>query len=263
MSNAKKAGLSRDQAAALYEDLRKNFAAYGNGPGKADPNVRATMAKLQQAKRQPPPSHPQDAGDIQAAQLMAMMASKQRPRSGSRFAVSLLLMAGLSRILISGLEFSGVLGVEAAVASVQTSSQRAIAQNLQNYSAEEVALLKTLDGRRVELEDRRKRLDRREEEMQARDREFAVKLAELREMTQSLKMDREQTDKKKTAQLDQLSNVYGSMDPREAALLIEQLDEAIALELLNRMPEKRIGQILSLMNKDKALVITKMLSGKK
>ena len=77
-----------------------------------------------------------------------------------------------------------------------------------------------------------------------------------------LKGDREKNDKKRSTQLEQLSNVYGSMDPKEAATLIEQLDVTIALSLLERMPEKRIGQILALMNPQRALVITRMLSGK-
>ncbi len=52
------------------------------------------------------------------------------------------------------------------------------------------------------------------------------------------------------------------MNPKEASLLIEQLDITIALGLLERMPEKRIGQILSLMSPDRALTITRMLSGR-
>ena len=63
-------------------------------------------------------------------------------------------------------------------------------------------------------------------------------------------------------QLDQLANLYSAMDPKEAAGLIEQLDVTIALELVSRMPEKRIGQILATMNSGKALAISRMLSGK-
>ena len=43
---------------------------------------------------------------------------------------------------------------------------------------------------------------------------------------------------------------------------MEQLDVTIALSLIERMPEKRIGQILALMSPERALSITRMLSGK-
>jgi flagellar motility protein MotE (MotC chaperone) len=52
------------------------------------------------------------------------------------------------------------------------------------------------------------------------------------------------------------------MNPAEAAALLEQLDTPIALELLGRMPGKRIGQILALMTSERALTLTRMLSGR-
>ena len=89
-----------------------------------------------------------------------------------------------------------------------------------------------------------------------------MRLTQLRELADSLKNDRDKSEKKRSVQLDQLANVYSAMDPKEAAGLIEQLDVTIALELVSGMPEKRIGQILATMNSEKALAITRMLSGK-
>jgi flagellar motility protein MotE (MotC chaperone) len=105
------------------------------------------------------------------------------------------------------------------------------------------------------------RLDQRETELQNKDKEFVVKLAQIRELTEKLRVEREKDQKKDIAQLDQLANIYGAMAPQESARLIEQLDVTIALPLLQRMPEKRMGQILPLMSPERALVITKLLSG--
>jgi flagellar motility protein MotE (MotC chaperone) len=77
-----------------------------------------------------------------------------------------------------------------------------------------------------------------------------------------LRVNREKDEKKRSDKLDQLANVYGSMNPPEAAALMEQLDVTIALELIQKMPEKRIAQILALMTPNKALTITRMLSEK-
>lgn len=130
------------------------------------------------------------------------------------------------------------------------------------WSKEEVKVLTALDNRRAELEERSARIDRREMELAARDRDVAVRLADLKELTEKLKIDREKGEKQRNGQLDQLANVYGSMNPPEAAHLLEQLDIHVALSLIQRMPEKRMGQILSLMNAQRALELTNMLSNR-
>lgn len=268
MTNAKRAtSLSRDQAAAIYEDLRKNFAAFsGNANPAASLKASKVAAGAQGAYTQAAGQRrPASSGPSAEEQMLALMMAKHKAQSdsragsGSRIAILMVLLAAGFKLTLGVIEHTGVLGAEFAQASIIADSPRQVANN-SAFSPEQVALLKALDGRRAELEERRRGLDKREEDMTNRDREFAVKLAELRELTQSLKGNREADSKKRTAQLDQLSNVYGSMDPKEASQLIEQLDEPIALELLNRMPEKRIGQILTFMNKEKALLMTRMLS---
>ena len=92
---------------------------------------------------------------------------------------------------------------------------------------------------------------------------MAVRLTELKELTEKLKIEREKGDKQRSTQLDQLANVYGSMNPPEAAHLLEQLDIQVSLSLIERMPEKRMGQILSLMSPQRALELTNLLSQRK
>ena len=123
-------------------------------------------------------------------------------------------------------------------------------------------MLKQLDAKRVELEERVAKIDKREQEMNLKEQEFVARLSEIRELTEKLKVSRQKNAAQRNSKLEQLSNVYGSMNPTEAAQLIEQLDVTIALSLLERMPEKRIGQILSLMSADRALTITRMLSSR-
>ena len=52
------------------------------------------------------------------------------------------------------------------------------------------------------------------------------------------------------------------MNPPEAAHLLEQLDIHVALSLVERMPEKRMAQILALMNSQRALELTNLLSNR-
>jgi len=177
--------------------------------------------------------------------------------TGSRFAILLVVMFATAKIVFAVLEAAGIVKASPALASQIPANYSRPAER---FSKEEVQVLKSLDARRVELEERNKRLDRKAGEIKQRDREFAARLSEVREISQKLKSEREKNDRKKTAQLDQLANVYSSMNPEESAKLIEQLDVTIALQLIERMPEKRIGQILSMMSPERALTLTQMLS---
>mgnify|MGYP001614972632 CR=1 FL=1 len=131
------------------------------------------------------------------------------------------------------------------------------------WSEPERELLSQLDRRRVELERRRELLDARETEVKAQADALAERLAELRTLTAKLSDTRKNLDHRYEERMEQLANVYGSMQPKEAAPLIAKLDDPIALGLLERLPSKRLGQILSLMPADRAIELTKSLSDRK
>jgi flagellar motility protein MotE (MotC chaperone) len=166
----------------------------------------------------------------------------------------LVAFLGCAKVTLAVIEVSGVGRIEeasAALARIPTGPR---------WTKEEAKILTALDGRRVELEERGARLEKRESEFGVKERELAVRLTELKELSEKLKIEREKGDKQRNTQLDQLSNVYGSMNPPEAAHLLEQLDVQVALSLVERMPEKRMAQILSLMNAQRALELTNLLT---
>lgn len=183
--------------------------------------------------------------------------TKRGGLDGQGMAVLGIAVLGSIKIGLSALVASGFGAVEPAQAVV---APRPVGPQ---WSKQEVEVLKGLDARRIELEERRKRLEKREEDFALQERELVVRLSELKELTERLKLDREKSDKQRNTQLEQLANVYGSMNPPEAAHLLEQLDIQVALSLIERMPEKRIGQILSLMNASRALELTNLLSKRK
>ena len=162
-----------------------------------------------------------------------------------------------AKIALSAIEASGIGTVEPAEAAI------ASAPRGPQWSKEEVKVLTALDARRVELEERASRLEQREMEATTRDRDLALRLTELKELSERLKSERDKSNQQQNTQLDQLANVYGSMNPPEAAHLLEQLDIQVALSLVERLPEKRMGQILALMNAQRALELTNLLSKRK
>jgi flagellar motility protein MotE (MotC chaperone) len=270
-----KPGLSREQAAELYSDLKKAMGslkakgAQSTRPAASRSTADATVAaQIASAIRQgmkdddkaAPPSE-----RVSVEQSSAQGGSSHYLlREGARgqiAAMMLVLFFASFKVLLSALEGFGIMTAAPVQAAVQGREPFMSAVS-QRFSPEEVRTLEQLDARRAELQQRSQKIEERDLELQRRDREFAVKLAELRALNDELRGQREHDQKKRNSQLDQLANVYGSMAPQEAATLMEQLDVSIALSLIERMPEKRIGQILALMNPQRALEVTKLLSAR-
>jgi len=292
MTNKK--GLSRDEAAELYRDLKKtmnqmNGAKVATPPaasGSKEEIAKQIAAAIKQGMAQDDmeqarPSRPTNSRrnlrrtapdskveKVEAAQAAPSESEREyllhgvESQSGVRAAIVFVLFFAVCKFGFSAMEASGVFGVEDAHASLVAATQTQ-SINLSSYSKEEVSVLKSLDARREELHKRSERLQTQTRDLEEREREFAVRLTELRDLSQRLSVERERNERRRDSQLEQLANVYGSMNPKEAALLIEQLDITIAIGLLERMPEKRIGQILSLMSPDRALTMTRMLSGRR
>ena len=128
------------------------------------------------------------------------------------------------------------------------------------WTLTEKELLSELDARRVQLENRRAVLEEQEALLAAKENQLASQVIELRTLVRKLSEQRKEKDHRYEARLEQLANVYGSMAPDQAAPLIGKLDETIALSLLERMPGKRMGQILSMMDDRRAIELTRRLT---
>ena len=264
--------LTKEQANELYDNLQKAMnqrmaQAQQGAQTAAKPSAAkvAPQAGTQAASQAEAKAAAKNAyGKSAPTAAKAMVASRSlgvaqilKQLQGSGAALLMVAFFGCAKITLSALEASGIGKVEEAQAVV-------IRQPVgPQWSKEEAKILTGLDARRVELEERSTRLEQRESDFTARERELAIRLTELKELSEKLKIEREKGDKQRSTQLDQLANVYGSMNPPEAAHLLEQLDIQVSLSLIERMPEKRIGQILSLMSPQRALELTNLLSQRK
>lgn len=264
--------LTREQARELYDDLHKAMSQMMQKRGEK-PVVPATSSSAPNSKLAkeladalkaglngkpaPAPRPTRSAESARRVSARPLAGARSTASGGQALAVVFVSVFCCAKVALSALEASGIAEVEpvqaTVVAPVPVGPQ---------WSKEEVKILTSLDHRRAELEDRSARIEQKEMELNARDRDLAGRLTELRELTERLKIEREKGEKQRNGQLDQLANVYGSMNPPEAAHLLQQLDVQVALSLIQRMPEKRIGQILSLMNAQRALELTNLLTKK-
>lgn len=268
-ADKKKNTLSREEARALYDDLKRRMtesvASGKTTVSKTEQSAGAAIAEEIRKALNGKPTDQARPSAMSARQTRTDRTSINVPKlpinRGNIAAVMLVLSFAALRIVWSGLEASGIATATLADASISRTGELQTAAR-PKFDSEEVQVLKTLDSRRAELEERGKKIDARNDELNQKEIAFTARLTELRELTEKLKLERDKDDKRKNGQLDQLANVYGAMSPQEAAQLIEQLDETIALQLIQRMPEKRVGQILALMTPQRALSITRSLSGK-
>lgn len=264
---AKKNSMTREEARALYENLHKsmtnwmaaNKAAKANGAQKVDPKKIAET--IRQGLRGDSSSFSKIGNygtkNSYDSSVQAALPPLRTMDRGQAICLIMIIMFAMTKVFFSALEAVGFASVSKVAADTPIVTQQPISS--ENFSKEDKKVLTSLDARRVELTERGKKMDLREIDLDARENELEIKLAELRQLTSKLKTNREGVDQKRNMQVEQLAKIYSAMSPEESAKLMEELDITIALELMSKMSEKRIGQILSLMDKEKALKMSKML----
>ncbi len=92
----------------------------------------------------------------------------------------------------------------------------------------------------------------KEIELKSLEAEVDKKLNELRTMRMELEKQLGQKDEIEAKRIKQLSRMYEKMEPAQAAGLMSDLDEDLAVQILSGMKAKAAGRLLDAMNKDKA-----------
>ncbi len=261
--------LNREQVRDLYKSVNKTLENKKSG-GKA--------AKQESKKEPKLEASPENVRDLVR---LSQRGGIRMPSTNAILMIGIAIFGGLKILFSTGLVAAAIeprakSDAPAAITSANTSNSTATPESLPAIPAEapkptaqpaatsttptDRALLTELEARRVELEKRRVELEHRAEELSLQEREMSTRLAELRTLTRQLADHRVEKDQGRESRIEQLANVYGAMAPQEAAPLISKLDESISLDLLQRLPGKRMAQILSAMDQSRAVEITKKLS---
>jgi flagellar motility protein MotE (MotC chaperone) len=226
-AKSKKRGLSRQEAYNIYSDLQQSV--------------------INLLKR--------DVPDSQGEQVVTQRSSEDHWLRG------MLVLIGILALTRGCLAIFGLTGVLEVLPAEAKTNHISAAVALKARDRAEAELFEDLDQARAELDKRRVLLEDRQAVLADQEEKLAVRLAELRQLTSELRVARQANAVERDTQLEQLANVYVSMQPSEAARLLQELDTMIALDLIKKMPEKRIGQLLSMMEPKKALIMTRMLTG--
>ncbi len=111
-----------------------------------------------------------------------------------------------------------------------------------------------------ELNTRKEDLDRREQAITELEAKLDQRVKELAALEANLKTMLDQAQKTKDEKLRHLIDVYTNMKPKQAAEVLETLDERIAVKILAGMKGRQAGEILTGVSAKKAATLSEALT---
>lgn len=103
-------------------------------------------------------------------------------------------------------------------------------------------------------------LDRKEQDLKALQVELDARLLQMQEVEMRLNTMLREADEIKSDKFRQLIDVLSNMKARQAAQVLETLDERIAVKVLSGMRGRQAGEILSLASAEKAARLAEALA---
>ncbi len=154
----------------------------------------------------------------------------------------------MSRIILAGC-LAGVL-----VSSMP--SAFALVDDNNIASVEERRILVAIEEQLEQLSSREEELDTREMQLKTLEAEVDEKLAAMQQLRDELTRLLDRRDEVQNERIMELSLIYERMNPRQAAVLLSELDTPTAVSLLLGIKKKTAGQIMEQLEAETALKIS-------
>lgn len=124
-------------------------------------------------------------------------------------------------------------------------------------SDEQLKVLKTLEKRRDELENREKDLQRREERLKVAEKSLDTKYTELKTVRDEITRLFEEEKKARDDRLKMMVNtIFINMKPEQAAGVLAKMDTEVVLRMMSLVPEKQLSRVMEKMDKDRAATLS-------
>ena len=124
----------------------------------------------------------------------------------------------------------------------------------------ERGVLQDLRARRTALDARAEALSARESVLAAAETRLSGRLAELTAVQQKLEAMEQVRKDREEANWHGLVKTYETMRPRDAAVIFNDLEQPILMEVLDRMKDAKAAPILAAMTPDRARAATAQLA---
>lgn len=122
---------------------------------------------------------------------------------------------------------------------------------------------KTKDQPAGSMRDQQKRMEevaRKEQNLRELEKELDAKLVRIQELDAKLQRMLDDANAMKDQKLRHLIDVYTNMKAKQAATVLETLDEKIAVKILAGMRGRQAGEILTYMQAEKAAKLSEQLT---
>lgn len=127
-------------------------------------------------------------------------------------------------------------------------------------SEAERALLGDLRRRRIELDSRAQVLDLRDQVQAAVEQRLGARLDQLTSLQQRLEQIEVARKAHDEANWRAMVKLYETMKPRDAAVIFNDLDRPVLLQIVDRMQERRASMVLAAMQPERARELTAALA---
>jgi flagellar motility protein MotE (MotC chaperone) len=125
-----------------------------------------------------------------------------------------------------------------------------------------VESLDALQQREIEIRKKEEQLKEKEERLGKLEKEVEQKVKDLLALQKEVQSVRTEKLETQNAKVRSLAKIYGTMKPKEAAKLMENLDDKLVMSIISTMTPDEAAAILSLMEVKKAAKISEALSGR-
>jgi flagellar motility protein MotE (MotC chaperone) len=129
-------------------------------------------------------------------------------------------------------------------------------------SPAELQLLQSLGARRGQLDQREKDFDTQLALMAAAEGKLDSKIATLNALKAEIRGLMGQADAQKATEIDRLVTVYQAMKPRDAAVRMTLIDDAVRLPIAAKMKERSLSAIIAQMPPAEAKALTEKLAAR-
>jgi len=132
-----------------------------------------------------------------------------------------------------------------------------------DWTAEQLAFFNKLEEKKQQLDAKEKELQKLEEELQEQKLALEKRLRDLEDIRTKISTRLDEKVKIDQEKVEKLVEFYSNMKPVNAAKVFENLDEDLAVEILNKMKKKSAADIMNLLNSEKAQKISERFAGYK
>ncbi|MEM6490857.1 MAG: hypothetical protein AAF684_02985, partial [Pseudomonadota bacterium] len=120
----------------------------------------------------------------------------------------------------------------------------------------EIDVLQALKARRDEIDALERQVLQREALLESAERRVEEKIADLGTQREEIQSLLRQADEEREAQIQSMVRVYEIMKPKAAAEIWNELELPVLLDVISRMKERRVAEILANVRPQRAEEIT-------